>query len=36
MDFPMHVDRLNMEFPIVNFKGSQVEISICHEELFQM
>ena len=26
MDFPMHVDRISMEFSILYFKGSQVEI----------
>ena len=27
MDYPMHVDRIRMELPILYFKGSQVEIS---------
>ena len=27
MDFPMHVDRISMELPILYFKGSRVEVS---------
>ena len=28
MDFPMHVNRISMEFPIMYFKGSQIRIPI--------
>ena len=27
MDFPIHIDTIRMELPIVYFKGSQVDIS---------
>ena len=27
MDFPIHIDAVSMELPIVTFKGSQVDFS---------